>query len=89
MTTPTPERPLKVWRCAATGAVLLGLLAALSWAGSELGLNSVPIFLGMYPRMPMGHELLIPGGLIWAMAMGAFLGAALAVIYNALGRLGR
>lgn len=84
-----PAAPrLSLMRCGITGSGILVLLASMSWAGQELGLNASPLYLGMFPHAPMGWDLLMPMGLIWAAIQGFVLGAAGALIYNGLRRLG-
>jgi len=94
MTTANTSQPvepaLNPVRCAATGAVLLGLIFVVCWILAISGMSGAShMYLSLFTVMPMNTASgLVVGGLC-ALASGAVLGALFAVIYNFFGFLAR
>jgi hypothetical protein len=81
---------LGVLRCAVTGAVVLGLIYILCWAGAALGITNVShMYIELFTTAPTPSGAALATGLAWSLAFGAVTGALLAVVYNAGGFLDR
>ena len=85
-----PTDRLSIRRCAATGAVVLGVLFALCWMGGAIGLLSAShMFVGLFTTAPMTSITAGALGLFWSVVFGAITGALVALAYNATPRLTR
>ena len=81
---------LSVRRCAATGAIVLGVLFTLCWLGGAAGLlDSSHMFVALFTNAPMTSASAIASGLFWSVAFGAITGALTALAYNAIPTLRR
>ena len=82
--------PLGVFRCAATGGVVLGLVFFLCWAATAL--NAFPashMFVALFTTAPEASASALGIGFCAALAFGAVAGALTAVAYTLFGFLGR
>lgn len=81
---------LSVRRCAATGAIVLGVLFTLCWMGGAVGLLSAShMFVALFTTAPVASLAAGAFGLLWSLVFGAFTGALVALAYNATPRLAR
>jgi len=86
----SPDSRLSVRRCAATGAIVLGVLFTLCWLGGAMGfLSASHMFVALFTTAPMTSAVAITSGLFWAIFFGAITGAMTALAYNAVPALKR
>lgn len=95
MTTPAAANllahRLAVSRCAATGAIVLGVLFVICWLGGAAGLRGAShMLVALFTTAPMTSAAAIASGLFWALVFGATItGALTALAYNAVPALKR
>lgn len=80
---------LGIVRCALTGAIGLMAFFAVCWIGAFAFASQSHMFIEIFTRQPVASAAALVEGLIWSVAFGALGGALLALIYNALGFVGR
>ena len=81
---------LSVRRCAATGAIVLGVLFVLCWMCGVIGwLSTSHMFVALFTSAPLTSIPAILFGLFWSLIFGAVTGALTALAYNAVPFLGR
>jgi hypothetical protein len=84
---PPPHR-LSVRRCAATGAIVLGILFSLCWMVSAISwLTASHMFVAIFTTAPILSIAASGLGLLWSLVSGAITGALVALAYNAIPRL--
>jgi hypothetical protein len=84
VTTTRKHDHLGVLRCTATGAVVMGVLFALCWAGAAAGvLNSSHMYVSLFTLEPIASASALAVGLCWSLVFGALAGALVALVYNA------
>lgn len=81
---------LSVRRCAATGAIVLGVLFVLCWLGEAIGwLSASHMFVALFTSAPPSSIAAIAFGFFWSIVFGALTGGLTAMAYNAVPFLGR
>ena len=80
---------LGIVRCALTGAISLAVFFAVCWIGALTLASQSHMFIEIFTRQPVSSGAALAEGLVWSVAFGALGGALLALIYNALGFVGR
>ena len=81
--------PLGVFRCAATGAVVLSLVFFLCWAATALSaFPASHMFVALFTTAPQASASALGIGFCAALAFGAVVGALTAVAYNLFSFLG-
>jgi hypothetical protein len=74
---------LNIWRCAATGAAVLGVLFLVCWlAVAFTGLRGSHMFIEIFTRSPVQSPAALAEGLCWSLVFGAATGALTAIFYN-------
>jgi hypothetical protein len=77
---------LGIWRCAATGAAVLGVLFLACWlAVAFLSLRGSHMFIEIFTRSPVQSSAALAEGLCWSLVFGAATGALTALFYNLFG----
>jgi len=77
---------LGIWRCAATGASVLGVLFLVCWLAAVLAdLQGSHMFIGIFTRAPVQSSAALGEGLCWSLVFGAATGALTAIFYNLFG----
>ena len=77
-------------RCAATGAIVGGVVFGLCWIGAAMGwLVSSHMYIALFTTAPVGSAAALGVGLGWSLGFGALGGALIALAYNALAFLDR
>jgi hypothetical protein len=89
MSTLTLNQPLSIVRCALTGAVALAVFFLVCWIGALLIPSQSHMFIAIFTREPVTSTTALAEGLCWSIAFGALGGLLLALVYNALGFIGR
>lgn len=85
----SPTR-LNLLRCALTGAATLGVLFAVCWAATLVGMTGPShMFIALFTTAPVASTAALGIGLCWSLVFGAASGALVAVAYNSFGFLGR
>lgn len=86
----TNDRPdrLDVIRCALTGAVTAALIFIFCWIGTFIPVSSpTHAYIGLFTAAPISSAQALLQGSCWSLAFGAGIGALIALVYNALGRM--
>ena len=89
LTAPNMMR-LGLLRCVLTGAASVGVFYLLCWVGAAIAMPGPShMFVSLFTAAPVASGAALGIGLSWAVAFGALAGALIAIIYNALGFIGR
>ncbi len=81
--------PLGIVRCGLTGAIGLAAFFTVCWIGAFVLASQSHMFIEIFTPKPVTSGAALAEGLVWSLAFGALGGALLALIYNALGFVGR
>ncbi|WP_293678640.1 hypothetical protein [uncultured Phenylobacterium sp.] len=72
-----------VFRSAATGATVAGLVFILCWLGAALSVNGAHTYIGLFTTASDGSFTALWTGLGASLLVGALIGALTAIAYNA------
>lgn len=84
------EGRLSVLRCSLTGVVGLTVPFILCWLAAAAGLvGGSHMYVSLFTLAPVATASALTVGLCWSVVIGAFMGAVIALSYNAFGFLER
>lgn len=85
-----PDHKLAVLWLAVAGSLVAGLFFVLCWLGALLPLGpATHMYLQLFTNAKTTSLSALAQGLCWSLLFGLIAGTLIAVVYNALGFLGR
>ena len=79
-----------ILRSALTGAVVLTVLFLVCWAPAAAGLFAGShAYVSLFTAAPVGSAVALAMGVVWSLICGAFIGALIAITYDAFKFIGR